>query len=62
MIWLSVGIEQVEDIKADFKQALEQISQPGKIVPTNEDVIQIQEEVNRCLYEDSPRTLDHGTI
>ena len=50
MIRLSVGIEHIRDIKADFKQAFEQILVPGKIREVNEDKIQLQDEINGRLY------------
>ena len=50
MIRLSVGIEQIRDIKADFKQAFERITEPGEIRKVNKGKIQLQNEINRRLY------------
>ncbi|TVY42182.1 Homocysteine synthase [Lachnellula occidentalis] len=50
MIRLSVGIEQIRDIKADFKQAFEHITEPGEIRKVNKGKIHLQNEINRRLY------------
>lgn len=55
MIRLSVGIEQIRDIKADFKQAFEQILEPGEIREVNGGKIQLQDEINSRLYGPSAR-------
>ena len=55
MIRLSVGIEHIKDIKADFKQAFEQIIVPGKIREVNGEKIQLQDEINSRLYRPSAR-------
>ena len=55
MIRLSVGIEQIRDIKADFKQAFDQILQPGEICEVNGGKIQLQDEINSRLYGPSAR-------
>lgn len=55
MIRLSVGIEHVRDIKADFKQAFEQLLVPGKIQEIKEEKIQLQDEINSHLYGPSAR-------
>jgi hypothetical protein len=47
---LSVGIEQIRDIKADFKQAFEHIIEPGATRKVNKENIHVQDEINRCLY------------
>ena len=55
MIRLSVGIEHIKDIKADFKQAFERILEPGKIQEVNGERIQLQDEMNSRLYGPSAR-------
>ena len=55
MIRLSVGIEQIRDIKADFKQAFKQILEPSEIRKANAGKIQLQDEINSRLYGPSAR-------
>lgn len=55
MIRLSVGIEQIRDIKADFKQAFDQLLEPGEIREVNGGKIRLQDEINSRLYGPSAR-------
>lgn len=50
MIRLSVGIEQIKDIKADFKQALEQLQRVDNFRAPNLGKILLQDEINKHLY------------
>jgi hypothetical protein len=50
MIRFSVGIENIRDIKADFKQALEHLSGPGDILKVNNERAKLQREINFSLY------------
>lgn len=53
MIRLSVGIEHISDIKADFTQAFEQILEPGEIRQVEDRKIQLQKEINSRLFSPS---------
>ncbi|KAI0845503.1 Cys/Met metabolism PLP-dependent enzyme-domain-containing protein [Daldinia vernicosa] len=57
MIRLSVGIENIKDIKADFQQAFEQVLHAGtsKIREVKGGKIQLQDEINGHLYGPSAR-------
>ena len=55
MIRLSVGIEHINDIKADFKQAFEQVLVLGKVREVNEEKVQLQDKINSRLYGPSAR-------
>ena len=55
MIRLSVGIEQIRDIKADFKQAFQQILEPGDFREVEVGKVQLQDEINSRLYGPSAR-------
>ncbi|KAL7929706.1 hypothetical protein V8C35DRAFT_314595 [Trichoderma chlorosporum] len=57
MIRLSVGIEQINDIKADFKQAFEQV-QVANVREPNKAKILLQTKINECLYGPSACDLE----
>ncbi|RYP33062.1 hypothetical protein DL767_004912 [Monosporascus sp. MG133] len=58
MIRLSVGIEQIRDIKADFKQAFEQVLQAENVRKSNVGKILLQDEINERLYGPSAREVE----
>jgi hypothetical protein len=50
MIRLSVGIEQIKDIKADFEQAFEEVLRGKKTRKSHVGRILMQDEINESLY------------
>ncbi|KAK4494628.1 hypothetical protein PRZ48_013984 [Zasmidium cellare] len=52
LIRLSVGIENVEDIKHDFRQAQDQLAKPDtpRTTPEQQDFSLFQQTLNRGLY------------
>lgn len=57
MIRLSIGVEHIDDIKADFEQAFAQLSKLAVLNSCDPDIIHVQDEVNFALYGPPPRIL-----
>ena len=66
MIRLSVGIESIKDIKADFQQAFEQTLESSRVSDVEEHKNRLQDKINAHLFGPSailnghPRELTNG--